>query len=34
VSIAATAADRRPWALTFRRSGARWRLTAAAPVLQ
>jgi hypothetical protein len=34
VSIAATSADRRPWSLTFRRAGARWRLTAAAPVMQ
>jgi hypothetical protein len=34
VSIAATTADRRPWTLTFRRAGARWRLAAAAPVLQ
>ncbi|HEV8585072.1 MAG TPA: hypothetical protein VGT02_08890 [Methylomirabilota bacterium] len=34
VSIAATAPDRRPWSLTFRRAGPRWRLTAAAPVLQ
>jgi hypothetical protein len=34
VSIAATTADRRPWSLTFRRTGARWRLAAASPVLQ
>jgi len=34
VSIAATTADRRPWSLTFRRIGGRWRLAAAAPVLQ
>jgi len=35
VSIAATtAADRRPWSLTFRRVGGRWRLAAATPVLQ
>jgi len=34
VSIAATSVDRRPWSLTFRRAGSRWRLTAAAPVLQ
>ena len=34
VSIAATAEDRRPWTLTFRRSGSRWRLAAAAPVLE
>ncbi len=34
VSIAATAPDRRPWTLTFRRAGSRWRLTAAGPVLQ
>jgi len=34
VSIAATSADRRPWSLTFRRAGVRWRLTAAAPVMQ
>ncbi len=31
-SIAATDAERRPWALTFRRAGARWRLTGASPV--
>jgi hypothetical protein len=34
VSIAATTADRRPWSLTFRRTGTRWRLAAASPVLQ
>ena len=34
VSIAATGPDRRPWSLTFRRAGTRWRLTGAAPVLQ
>jgi hypothetical protein len=33
VSVAA-AAERQPWTLTFRRLGARWRLTRAAPVLQ
>ncbi len=33
VSVAA-AADRQPWALTFRRQGARWRLTGATRVLQ
>jgi hypothetical protein len=33
VSVAA-AADREPWALIFRRAGARWRLTGATPVLQ
>lgn len=33
VSVAAVAADHRPWSLTFRRGGASWRLTAAAPVL-
>jgi len=33
VSVAA-AAERRPWTLTFRRPGGRWRLTAARPVLQ
>jgi hypothetical protein len=33
VSVAA-AAGRQPWVLTFRRVGARWRLTAAARVLQ
>jgi len=34
VSIAATSADRRPWSLTFRRAGVRWRLTGASPVMQ
>jgi hypothetical protein len=34
VSIAAADAERRPWSLTFRRTGVRWRLSAAAPVLQ
>jgi hypothetical protein len=34
VSIAASAADGRPWTLTFRKVGPRWRLTAADPVLQ
>src|SRR5436309_648513 len=34
VSIAATDAERRPWSLTFRRTGVRWRLAAATPVLQ
>lgn len=29
VSIAATGPDRRPWSLTFRRAGPRWRLTGA-----
>jgi hypothetical protein len=33
VSVAA-AAERQPWVLTFRHAGARWRLTAATPVLQ
>ncbi|PYM92814.1 MAG: hypothetical protein DME04_13630 [Candidatus Rokuibacteriota bacterium] len=33
VSIAATA-DQTPWALTFERAGARWRLTGARPVLE
>jgi hypothetical protein len=33
VSVAA-AADRQPWTLTFRRQGARWRLTGATRVLQ
>ena len=33
VSVAA-AAERQPWALTFRRAGGGWRLTAATPVLQ
>jgi hypothetical protein len=31
-SIAATDPERRPWALTFRRAGARWRLTGASRV--
>jgi hypothetical protein len=34
VSIAASDGERRPWTLTFRRTGVRWRLAAAAPVLQ
>ncbi len=34
VSIAATGADRRPWTLTFRRTGIRWRLASASPVLE
>jgi hypothetical protein len=34
VSVAATADDRRPWALTFRRTGGDWRLHAAAPVTE
>jgi hypothetical protein len=34
VSVAATAGDRGPWSLIFRRRGGQWRLTAAAPVLQ
>ena len=34
VSVAAVAADQRPWALTFRRAATGWRLTAATPVLQ
>lgn len=33
VSVAASAGHHAPWALTFRRSGGRWRLTAATPVL-
>ncbi|MGH7324291.1 MAG: hypothetical protein ACREJ9_06565 [Candidatus Rokuibacteriota bacterium] len=33
VSVAASAGNHAPWALTFRRSGGRWRLTAATPVL-
>ena len=33
VSVAATA-EHAPWALTFQRGGARWRLAAAAPVLE
>ena len=32
VSVAATG-EREPWQLTFRRTGARWRLSAAAPVI-
>jgi hypothetical protein len=32
VSVAATA-EHTPWALTFQRGGARWRLVAAGPVL-
>lgn len=32
VSIAASDPDRRPWTLTFRRAGARWRLTGASPL--
>ena len=32
VSIAATGPERRPWNLTFRRAGARWRLTGATMV--
>lgn len=34
VSVAAAAEDLRPWALTFRRTGSQWHLTAASPVLQ
>ena len=34
VSIAASDAERRPWTLTFRRAGVRWRLAAISPVLQ
>ena len=34
VSIAATDTERRPWTLTFRRAGIRWRLAAISPVLQ
>jgi hypothetical protein len=34
VSVAASAGDLGPWALTFHRSGGQWRLTAATPVLQ
>lgn len=34
VSVAAVAEDQRPWALTFRRLAAGWRLTGASPVLQ
>jgi hypothetical protein len=32
-SVAATTEEQRPWSLVFRRVGARWRLTGAAPVL-
>ena len=34
ISVAAVAEDQRPWALTFRRQAAGWRLTGASPVLQ
>ena len=34
VSIAATSADGAPWSVSFRRTGGRWRVTGAAPVLQ
>lgn len=34
VSVAASAGDGDPWALTFRRLGGDWRLHAASPVLQ
>jgi hypothetical protein len=34
VSIAATTADRQPWSLMFRRTGVRWHLAGATPVLQ
>ena len=34
VSIAATDTERRPWTLTFRRAGIRWRLAAISAVLQ
>lgn len=34
VSVAASAGERGPWALTFRRSGGEWRLSAASAVLQ
>ena len=34
ISVAAVAEGQRAWALTFRRRGAGWRLTAASPVLQ
>jgi hypothetical protein len=34
ISVAAVAEDQRPWALTFRRLAAGWRLTGASPVLQ
>jgi len=33
VSVAATA-EYTPWALIFQRGGVRWRLAAAAPVLE
>ena len=32
-SVAATAEEHRAWTLTFQRTGARWQLTAAAPVI-
>lgn len=34
VSVAAVADTKRPWTLTFLRSGTGWRLTAASPMLQ
>ena len=34
VSVAAVAGARRPWTLTFQRTGPRWRLTAAGPVIE
>jgi hypothetical protein len=34
VSVAAIADAQRPWTLTFQRAGARWRLSAATPMLQ
>jgi hypothetical protein len=34
VSVAASAGEQGPWALTFRRRGTQWRLTSAAPVLE
>ena len=34
ISVAAVAEGQRPWALTFRRQAAGWRLTGASPVLQ
>jgi hypothetical protein len=34
VSVAATTAEGRPWTLTWRRAGPRWRLAGAGPVLQ
>jgi len=34
ISVAAVADGQRPWALTFRRLAAGWRLTGASPVLQ